>query len=69
MGKFFLLLGVLFIVIGIGLTYASWLLNWFGRLPGDVNIKTDSGRVFIPITSMIIISILLTVIGNLFFKR
>ena len=69
MGKVFLILGAVFVVIGVALTYAPWLLNWFGKLPGDINIKTESGRVFVPVTSMIIISILLTVIGNLFFKR
>lgn len=69
MGKIFLLLGLVFIILGLAFTYAPWMLNWFGKLPGDINIKSDSGRVFIPLTSMIIVSILLTVIGNLFFKR
>ncbi|MDX1693735.1 MAG: DUF2905 domain-containing protein [Ketobacteraceae bacterium] len=69
MGKLFVILGLVLVVIGLALTYAPWLLNWFGKLPGDINIKTESGQIFVPVTSMIIISILLTVIGNLFFKR
>lgn len=69
MGKIFLLVGLVLIVIGLALTYAPGLLTWFGKLPGDINIKTGNGRVFIPVTSMIIVSILLTLIGNLFFKR
>ena len=68
-GKLFLITGVVCLVIGAVVTYAPWLLSWFGKLPGDINMKTQSGRVFIPITSMIIVSILLTLIGNLFFKR
>lgn len=68
-GKLFLVLGLVFVVVGLALTYVPWLLNWFGSLPGDINIKTDTGRAFIPITSMIIVSILLTLLGNLFFKR
>ena len=49
--------------------YAPWLVNWFGRLPGDINITRNGSRIFVPITSMILVSIVLTVIVNLFFRR
>jgi hypothetical protein len=42
------------------------LLNWFGRLPGDIRIESERSRVFIPITSMVILSVVLTVLINLF---
>ncbi|WP_239654113.1 DUF2905 domain-containing protein [Nitrosomonas sp.] len=45
---------------------APWLLNWFGKLPGDIRIESERGKVFIPITSMIIVSIVLTIIVNIF---
>jgi hypothetical protein len=48
------------------LQYAPWAVNWFGRLPGDLRLGSGSTRVFIPITSMIVLSIVLTVIVNLF---
>jgi hypothetical protein len=35
-------------------------------LPGDVRIETERGVVFIPITSMVIISVILTLLFNLF---
>jgi hypothetical protein len=40
-----------------------WLggLSWFGKLPGDIRIEGASGQVFIPLTSMILISIGLSV--------
>ena len=41
-------------------------LSWFGRLPGDVRIEGESTRVFVPITSMIVVSIVLTIAVNLF---
>jgi hypothetical protein len=41
-------------------------LSWFGRLPGDVRIQGESSRVFIPITSMLVVSVVLTIAVNLF---
>jgi hypothetical protein len=35
---------------------------WFGRLPGDISYKSDSVTVWIPITSMVIVSIVGTLI-------
>ena len=52
------------VAIGTLLHVAPWLLTWFGRLPGDINIETERSRIFIPITSMILLSILLTMIIN-----
>ncbi|MCQ4306763.1 DUF2905 domain-containing protein, partial [Pseudomonas stutzeri] len=35
------------------------MLSWFGRLPGDIRIESERSRTFIPITSMIILSVVL----------
>ncbi len=32
------------------------MITWFGHLPGDIHIKTDWSEIFIPVTSMIIVS-------------
>lgn len=65
MAKWFIILGVIFLLIGVALQFAPWLLSWFGRLPGDIRIRTDSTSVFIPITSMILVSLVLTLLLNL----
>lgn len=65
MGKWLIYAGVLLIVIGAMTMYAPWAVNWFGKLPGDIRIETDNGRVFIPITSMVVVSLVLTVVVNL----
>jgi uncharacterized protein HemY len=41
----------------LGLAISNGLFAWFGRLPGDIRIETDSTRVFVPITSMLIVSV------------
>jgi hypothetical protein len=58
-GLAIVLLGVAAVVIGlIAMTGA---LSWFGRLPGDIRYSSGSTRVFIPITTMILVSVVLSV--------
>ena len=68
-GKILIITGVALVLAGLAVIYAPWLINWFGKLPGDIHIKGEHGNLFIPITSMIIVSIVLTIIINLFFRR
>ncbi len=65
MGRLLILIGIGLVVIGIIIKYAPGLVSWFGKLPGDIRIVNENRRVFIPITSMVVISLLITVIVNL----
>lgn len=67
-GKLLIVAGVVLLTIGIAITYAPWLTNWFGKLPGDIRIEGKKTFVFVPITSMLIVSIILTLIINFFSK-
>lgn len=69
LGKILAVIGVVLVVLGLAVNYAPWLINWFGKLPGDIRIEGKHGFVFIPITSMVIISVILTLIVNLFFRK
>jgi hypothetical protein len=66
MGKWFMVAGALILLIGALLQFAPQTLNWFGRLPGDIRIQTGNTRVFIPITSMLIVSVVFTILVNVF---
>ena len=68
-GKLLATIGVILLVTGLIINYAPWLISWFGKLPGDIRIEDENKRVFIPITSMFIVSIILTIIINLFFRK
>ncbi len=68
-GKVITVIGIALVLIGLALTYAPWLVNWFGRLPGDIRIQNEKSFVFIPIVSMLVISIVITLIVNLFFRK
>jgi hypothetical protein len=59
--------GPLIVVIGLvvvllGLAVWSGALGWFGRLPGDIRIERESTRVYIPLASMLLISIVLSLL-------
>jgi hypothetical protein len=59
--------GLLVVVAGAFLVIAGFLiysgaLNWFGRLPGDIRYEGEHTRVYVPIISMLIISIALSLI-------
>lgn len=60
-------IGVLIIVGGaclllVGLLVYSGLFNWFGRLPGDIRYEGERARVYVPIVSMLIISLILSLV-------
>lgn len=55
-----LILGLAAVLAVVGLLVWSGGLSWFGRLPGDIRIERESARVHIPITSMLLISLVLS---------
>ncbi|WP_445368598.1 DUF2905 domain-containing protein [Methylomonas sp. BW4-1] len=68
-GKALIIIGSAILVLGLILNYAPWLVNWFGKLPGDIRIQNKNSFVFIPITSMIVVSVLITLLINSFFRK
>jgi hypothetical protein len=67
LGRVLLIIGVVLVVVG-GLAALGVRLP-FGRLPGDIAIEGERGGFYFPIVTMIIISVVLTVLFNLFLRR
>lgn len=67
LGRILLIIGIVLVVIG-GLAALGVRLP-FGRLPGDIAIEGERGGIYIPIATMIILSIVLTILANLFLRR
>ena len=65
MARFLILAGIIFLVIGIILQLFPGLMNWLGRLPGDLRFESGNTRIYFPITTMILVSIILTIVLNL----
>ena len=62
-----LLVGLGLVLVVVGLLVWSGGLGWFGRLPGDVRIERDSVRIYVPIVSMLLVS--LAISGVLYLIR
>ena len=58
LGKLIAVAGIVFAAFGL-LMWAGWL-SWFGHLPGDIRVEGERTRVYAPITSMLIVSVVLT---------
>lgn len=60
--KMLIVAGVVLVIAGIVYGLGHRYLQWFGHLPGDIRIEKENFKVFVPITSMILVSILLSLI-------
>ena len=64
LGKWLVLAGIGMVFLG-GLIWLLGRLPFFGNLPGDIHIQTQNMSCFVPIVSMIIVSIVATIILNI----
>ena len=58
--------GLVIVAIGVvavivGLIAMTGALSWFGRLPGDIRYTSGNTRVFVPVTTMLLVSVVLSV--------
>lgn len=60
-GKMLIVFGLVIVVIG-GLLMLYDKIPFLGKLPGDINIKKDNFQFYFPITTSIVISLILSVI-------
>jgi uncharacterized membrane protein YidH (DUF202 family) len=63
-GPLLVTVGLLVVLVGV----LAWTggLSWFGRLPGDIRIERENTRVYIPLVSMLLVSIVVSIVMSLF---
>ena len=61
-------LGIVAVVVGLLFMLAP-SLPWLGRLPGDLLVRRGRFTVYFPIVTCLVVSLVLTVLLNLFFRR
>jgi hypothetical protein len=66
-GRILVIVGVVLVVIG-GLAVLGVRLP-FGKLPGDIAIEGERGAIYLPLGSMIVISVILTIVANFLLRR
>jgi len=55
LGKLIVAAGTVLVVAGL-LLWGGYL-SWFGHLPGDIRIENERTRAYVPITSMLVVSV------------
>ena len=66
--RYLIIFGIVLVVLG-GVLLLAGKLPWLGRLPGDFAFKGKRVTFYFPLTTSIILSIVLTVLLNIFFRR
>jgi hypothetical protein len=68
LGKMILFIGLTLTAFGLLLVFAP-KLPWLGRLPGDFSLQTGSLKIYAPLATCLILSLLITLILNIFSIR
>jgi Protein of unknown function (DUF2905) len=72
LGKILLGLGLVMVLLGVILLLVGSLsgkVPWIGRLPGDIYIERGNFRFYFPLATSILVSIILTLLLALFWRR
>lgn len=65
-GKYLLIAGVIIVAAGIVIYFFHDYFKWMGRLPGDFRIEKENFRIYFPLATMIILSLVITLLINIF---
>jgi hypothetical protein len=68
LAKILIIAGAVLIVAGVVILFAD-KIPWLGHLPGDITIKRDNYTINIPIVTCLLVSVVLTVLLNVIFRR
>ena len=68
LGKYIIFIGITLVLIGLILHFGGDRIKWLGHLPGDIRIEKGNFRFYFPITTMILISLIITLIINIIKK-
>ncbi len=67
-GKLFIILGAFIVVIGLALTFGP-RIPFLGRLPGDISIDRGNVHFYFPVVTSLLLSLVLTLLLSVFFRR
>ena len=67
-GKIIIGIGIALVLVGVVVYFAGDKLNWLGRLPGDIRVEKENFRAYVPITTMLLVSVVLSLLIRLFQK-
>lgn len=67
-GRLLLIIGLAMALIGGIILLAGRYFPWLGNLPGDIRYEGENFNIYIPLATMILVSILATILLNIFIR-
>jgi uncharacterized membrane protein len=67
-GKNLIIAGIMVVILGIVIYFFGSKMGWIGHLPGDIRVEKENFRLFVPFTTMILVSLVLTLLFYLLKK-
>ena len=67
-GKVLIISGIVMLTVGYFLFFFSDKIKWFGNLPLEFSYKSNSTRFYAPIGSMILLSAILSIVANIYYR-
>lgn len=64
--KLIIITGIILLIIGLIIYFSGNKFHWLGRLPGDIRVEKENFKLYFPITTMLLISIILSLIIKFF---
>ncbi len=64
-GRILIIIGLVIAFAGALILIAARYFPWLGNLPGDFRIETENVKIYIPLVTMLLVSILASVLVNL----
>ena len=64
--KLIIFIGLLIVIAGIVLYFVGDKLHWLGRLPGDIRVEKENFSFYMPITTMILLSVVVSVLIRIY---
>jgi len=68
LGRMLIVLGLAVVVLG-ALLLLGPRIPWLGRLPGDIVVRREHGVFYFPIVTCLVVSVVLSLILSIFFRR
>lgn len=66
-GNMIIIIGLIIIVIGVLIRFTP-LAKYIGKLPGDIRVEKENFRFYFPITTLILLSIIINLLIRIFKK-
>jgi hypothetical protein len=67
-GRLLIIIGIAIAILGAALWLGGRYLPWLGNLPGDIRYESDNVKVYFPLATMIILSIIGTIVLNIIIR-